>query len=376
MRQKVSIRKIDTYNLGEIEAAVSDFLGGLKSSKIGRSKRILIKPNTLGAFSPEKAVTTHPVVLEAIIRYFLDKGKEVWMGDSPGGTANVDAVFKTCGYTALAEKYPIKLVNLSTSGFREIEIEGIKIKVSELLWKCGVVINVAKYKTHSLMAYTGAMKNLYGVIPGMVKTEYHKEYPDTLSFARLLQLLHKAVKSRITYNFIDGIVGMDGAGPSAGNPRNFGLLFGSTSAPSVDAVASRIMGFKIGDVPYLSEALHEEGILPSRIAIPTSFRNYRIEDADIRTVKLRKELLVHVPAFAKKTFKKLYNVHPFVGPDCKRCGICVKSCPVKAIEYQADGYPKIDQTICIKCMCCHELCPHHSIEIYKPPIMKLIGRFI
>ncbi|HNX36869.1 MAG TPA: DUF362 domain-containing protein [Candidatus Cloacimonadota bacterium] len=375
MRQSVRIRNIDSYDLPLIEAAVEDYLGSCKFTRLTKSKRVLIKPNALGAFTPDRAVTTHPVVVEALIRYFLKQGKEVWVGDSPGGTVGFEQVFKTCGYTALAEKYPIKLVNISTSGFRELTYNGITVKVSNLLWQCGAVINVGKYKTHSLMAYTGALKNLYGLVPGMIKTEYHKDNPETGSFAELLVALYAVVRNRITYSFIDGIVGMDGAGPSAGNPRKFGLFFGSSSIPALDYIASKIMGFGINDVPYLSPALHLDGILPSKISIPTSFRGFRIEDADIRTVKISKSMLFWIPGFAKQAFRKVYDHRPVVGPDCKRCGVCVKSCPVKAINYDDAGLPVIDPKVCIKCMCCHELCPHHAIVISKPMISRLIGRF-
>jgi uncharacterized protein (DUF362 family)/NAD-dependent dihydropyrimidine dehydrogenase PreA subunit len=370
----VQIRKIDGYDLPVIEEAVGSFLAHLKGQKLTRNKRVLIKTNALGAYAPVKAVTTHPVVLEALIRYFLERGKEVWLGDSPGGTVNFNTVWKTCGYAELAERYPIKVVNLSTLGFRELSYRGIKVKVSEALWKCGIVINAAKYKTHSLMAYTGALKNLYGLVPGMVKSEYHRENADTKSFAELLTALYALTRNRITYSFIDGIVGMDGAGPSAGNPKPFGLLFGSASIPALDYTASRIMGFSLGDVPYLSAALHLEGILPSRIRIPTSFTHYRISNAEISMVKLRKETLKYVPGVFRWTFKKLYYYHPQVSERCKKCGICVKSCPVQAIAWPEGKRPEVMKDDCIKCMCCHELCPHQAIDIHKSLLAKAVLR--
>ncbi|HNT52561.1 MAG TPA: DUF362 domain-containing protein, partial [Candidatus Syntrophosphaera sp.] len=158
----VQIRKIESYALPALSDAVADFLRNVSSSRLKRSKRVLLKPNLLGAFPPERAVTTHPAVLEALVRYWLDLGKEVWIGDSPGGTVNVDTVWQSCGMKDLAERYPVKLVNLSTSGFRELEQDGIRLQISEVLWQCGIVINVAKYKTHGMMAFTGALKNLYG----------------------------------------------------------------------------------------------------------------------------------------------------------------------------------------------------------------------
>jgi len=92
----------------------------------------------------------------------------------------------------------------------------------------------------------------------------------------LLLALYLAARKKISYNIIDGITGMDGAGPSAGKVQNFGLLMGSQSVSALDYVASKMMGFKIKDVPYLQPALIKDGILPSQITVPRSFYNYRL----------------------------------------------------------------------------------------------------
>ena len=372
---QVQIRKIESYDPAALDAAVKSFLREMPLSRVNRSKRVLIKPNLLGAYPPERAVTTHPAVVEALVRYWLEKGKEVWIGDSPGGALNVERVWETCGYNDLAKRYPVKLVNLSTSGFRELDYEGTKVKISEVFWRCGIIINVAKYKTHSLTGFTGGLKNLYGLVPGLIKTDYHRLYPATKDFAALLLALYWLTRSRVSYSFIDGILGMDGAGPSAGRVRNFGLLFGSRSIPAMDYTAARLMGFRMGDVPYLREALHGDGILPSRIKVPTSFQDFTLPDVDIRVVKLRKELLKYVPRIGRKIFQKVYYFHPRISERCKSCGLCVRSCPVHAITPPAPGIlPAVNPKVCIKCMCCHEMCPHHAVDIHKSFLAGLVTR--
>ena len=369
---KVQIRRVESYDLPLLEAAVADFLSHASGSRINRSKRVLLKPNLLGAFPPERAVTTHPALMEALVRYWLDRGKEVWIGDSPGGTVSTETVWETCGMQDLADRYPIKLVNLSTAGFRELEHEGIKVKVSEVFWQCGIVINVAKYKTHGLVAFTGALKNLYGLMPGLVKTDYHRLYPNTQDFSRLLVALYLLTKAKITYSFIDGITGMDGIGPSGGRVRDFGLLLGSKSISSLDFIAAKLMGFRPGDVPYLIPALHSDGQLISRITVPTSFRDFQLPDVDIRMVKLSKDLLKLVPGVARHDFARVYYKRPVINASCKNCGICVQSCPVQAIvPAPRTGYPRIIAAKCINCMCCHEMCPHQAIDIQQSLLARM-----
>lgn len=370
---KVQIRKMMGYDLDDLQEAVKAFLKSCHNPKLHKAKRVLIKPNMLGAYPPQKAVTTHPMVVEAIVRHFLDAGKEVWVGDSPGGSVSVESVWEATGFKQLSKRYPIKLQNLSTMGFRELSVDGKTLRISEAFWQCGIIINVAKYKTHSLMAFTGALKNLYGLVPGLIKSDYHRQYPDTQNFSELLIALWKLTKDRVTYSFIDGILGMDGAGPSAGNPRHFGLFFGSSSIAALDFVAAKMMGFKLEDVPYLSPVLHYEGLLPSAISVPNSFRDYPSLNAEIAVVKLRKDILKYVPRPIRHSFKKLYYVRPVIGPECKRCGICVKSCPVEAIYWQEDGFPLISKDECIKCMCCHEMCPYHAIYIKRSLAAKVFG---
>ncbi len=372
---RVQVRRIEAYDLPLLEAAVEDFLGQANRARIKRSKRVLLKPNLLGPFPPERAVTTHPALLEALVRHFLDLGKEVWIGDSPGGSASVEAVWKVCGLTDLASRYPVKLVNLSTLGFRELSWEGMPVRISEVFWKCGIVINVAKYKTHGLVGFTGALKNLFGLVPGLAKSEYHGLYPNSLDFSRLLLALYGITRVRLCYSFIDGILGMDGLGPSGGRVRNFGLLFGSRSVSSLDFAASKIMGFGLNDVPYLSEALQMDGVLPSRVRVPTSFRDFCLADADIKAVQLSNRFMRRVPRFARHLLQRYYVKSPVIGNRCQKCGICVQSCPVQAISDPGRStLPRIDRDLCIKCMCCHEMCPHGAVDVHKTLLTRIVER--
>ena len=46
---------------------------------------------------------------------------------------------------------------------------------------------------------------------------------------------------------------------------------------------------------------------------------------------------------------------------CKGCGLCAKTCPVKAISGTIKQQHTIDQAICIKCGACMAVCPFKAI---------------
>jgi uncharacterized protein (DUF362 family)/NAD-dependent dihydropyrimidine dehydrogenase PreA subunit len=372
MKTKVAIRKVEEYRLDLVSSAIADFLSACGSTRLDNAKTVLIKPNLLGGFAPEKAVTTHPIVVEAVIQYLLKAEKEVWIGDSPGGNVNLEQVWKSSGIKDLADKYPVKLINFAQHGIQEIKINGYSVQLSKAAWEADAIINIGKYKTHGLMAYTGNIKNLYGLVPGLTKSYYHRQYPDSTSFGLLLVALYKAIKHRVAYHILDGIVGMDGNGPSAGRPRKFGLLFGSTSAPALDYLASRFMGFKLNQVFYVKEALHSDGIIPSQIEYPISFNQFKMLRADISVAKLNSYTLKYMPSILKDIFKKLFDFSPVISDRCISCRICVDVCPEKTIGISSNGKPVIHTDNCIRCLCCHEMCPHHAIDIQKSFVSKLL----
>ncbi|MDD4148121.1 MAG: 4Fe-4S binding protein, partial [Candidatus Cloacimonetes bacterium] len=149
---------------------------------------------------------------------------------------------------------------------------------------------------------------------------------------------------------------------------------GSSSIPALDTVASRMMGLKIKDVPYLWDALHMEGIIPSQIQVPHSFLHHSIPGVDTRIVKLSKTGLIYLPKALRYAFKQVYYYYPVVSSRCVRCGVCVRSCPVEAVSWQDNGYPMVNRDKCIKCMCCHELCPTQAIDIHKSFIAQRFTR--
>ncbi len=372
-KNKVLIKRLEDYNLDKIEAFFKrSYLHKDKVLPKLQGKKILLKPNLLGAFTPDKAVTTHPVILEAIIRILQTIDCKILIGDSPGGSVNYQSVINKCGIKNLADKYNVEIVNLNHYKVINIMHGNFSLAYSQIYDQVDYIINLAKYKTHSLMQFTGAVKNLYGLVPGLKKADYHRQYPNSHNFAQLLASLYEVFKEKILFSVIDGIVGMEGKGPSGGKARNFAYLFASECASSLDYVAAYMMGFKPLSIDLINLTMQADGILPSRIASNFLWQKNIIPDVDTGIVKLRNKLLNTIPNSVSKIFKSLFWYKPFITDKCKKCNICLESCPVDAIKADDSGNLKINDSICIRCLCCHEFCPHQAIEIQKSSIASKI----
>lgn len=382
---KVKIIPQTNYNQSEIDLAIKNIFESLDIYSSLKDKQIiLIKPNLLGAHQPEKAVTTHPAILEAVIKILIDLKKEIIVGDSPGGIVKAQHVWKVTGIEDVCKKYNVKLVDFGKDGVIEVKSSTkkaglIRYVIDKNVLNCDAIINLPKMKTHSLMLYTGAVKNLYGVIPGLYKSELHKEYPSPVQFSEVLSELYTILKPKIILNIIDGVLGMDGEGPSAGNPSNFNLIIASRNASSADYIASKIMGFDINDITYLKNTLHNDAYdlskISSSLQVEEKWLNFILPDININTVKFRNKFLTKIPKFMKDFIKAFFTYYPDFLENCKLCEVCIKSCPVLALKTDKEGKKIIlEKNKCIKCLCCHEMCPYSAIYIKKSLLSRLIFR--
>ncbi|MDZ7384796.1 MAG: DUF362 domain-containing protein [candidate division KSB1 bacterium] len=359
----VSAVQCTSYEFQVVAEAVEQLLvplGGL-AHFVQRGNHVHLKPNLLAAKEPARAITTHPVVVEAVVRMLLDLGAKVTIGDSPAGAVKgLQRYWDNTGLSEVAKRTGARLVAFETGGVQERVVRGRSYYISRYVIDADVVINLPKLKTHGLTLYTGAVKNLFGVIPGLRKSEYHKQAPHPEDFAEVLVDIYSAVRPHL--HIADGVVGQEGNGPSSGRVRPIGVMLASTDGVALDAVGAAIMGFDPEEIDTTRIA-SQRGLGEGRL------EHIKVVGADLESLRLpdfvlpSNRLIKLVPRWLMILGARLIWVRPRADRElCKRCGVCQTNCPVGAISTDADGYPVMDYTRCIKCMCCDEGCPHQAIE--------------
>lgn len=372
-KNRVSIARCSDYDKGQVGAALAELLlplGGMRSF-VCKGDKVLIKPNLLKAALPEKAVTTHPSVVEAVVREVLAAGGIPLIGDSPG-IGKMEKIFETTGMKGVADRTGAKLVEFKDS----VEVETGKgatfksLEISKDIMDADKVINLPKVKTHAQMYVTLGVKNCFGCIVGKRKPQWHFKAGVTRGhFADLILDIYNTVAPVLT--IADAIVAMEGNGPGSGDPRQVGLLFASSNALSMDRVISPILGVKEGDVPLFQSAkargLGDIDIKKIEVIGP------EIDELIVKGFRSPKIIdMMFGPPFLRQYFKKSLTARPKVDHNiCDLCGDCIRTCPVEVMSVKNKRID-IFYRDCIHCFCCQEVCPKGAITPRQGWLLKLL----
>jgi uncharacterized protein (DUF362 family)/NAD-dependent dihydropyrimidine dehydrogenase PreA subunit len=374
---KVSIVKCRDYEEENVELAVRESLeliGGFRGI-IRPNDKVLLKVNLLAPTEPEKAVTTHPSVVKAVIKLVRETGGIPIVADSPGflfaGGKNT-AIIKS-GIKEAADQLGAEALQFETieNPFVEIEVpDGVQLGsvfAARLALEADVIISLPKLKTHGNTLYTGAVKNMFGAVAPKTRKLAHS-LATYEKFAGALVDIYSVMKPKLA--IMDAIVGMEGAGPRHGKPKEIGLVLASYDCVALDAVASRIVGFELGQI-YTTKLAAERGLGNGdldRIEV----LGEKIDEVSLQFEKPNGRQ-VNIPPALMWFFDRLVKVEPrLVEEKCDKCRICARSCPVDAITL--NPYPHIDRELCIECYCCNEMCPNGAIEIRRSWLARRVAR--
>ena len=365
----VSIAKCKNYEPDMVTKAVQaslDNLGGI-SNFVKPGDKVFVKINLLMASKPDEAVTTHPSVINTVVRLLEEAGCKVIVGDSPGGPATkgrLERAYKRSGIIGALEGTNAELYR-GLDGIRMPSPDSKLIKsfeIMDIVPQVDKIITLPKLKTHMLTGFTGATKICYGFVPGMVKATYHSTLTDPEDFSDMLLDLTELIKP--TLAIMDGVVGMEGKGPSGGSPKHVGAIITSTDNAALDMTAARLVGLKQKDITILRTAIKRKLVSgnPDDIEVlgdtPDTFPQINFEPA-IR----KKKRGIRIPRPIRRFLVKRYMNKPAPSKArCNGCGDCMRACPRQCIQ-MIDGLAVMDYDKCIRCFCCHELCPEKAIDI-------------
>jgi uncharacterized protein (DUF362 family)/NAD-dependent dihydropyrimidine dehydrogenase PreA subunit len=369
-RALVSAVKTQNYNLDELIPAVRtclELIGGL-SAIVKPGNKVFIKINHLPPPSPpERGIVTHPVFTEAVIVLLKEEGVAITVGDDI--EEDEGDGFVVSGYRAMGERQGVKLVNLRAGGFVEQPCGGKILKnlyMSKIVSEADVIINLPKFKTHSLTVFTGGIKNMYGVIPSGQRRRFHGQYLHSEDFSRMLVDIYAHVKPQLT--IMDGIMAMEGEGPGSGKTRNLGLVLTGRDTVALDLVCGAIIGLKPADL-LTTRYAGERGLGISELSridiVGEKFENLAVKDFKLPATFAR-TAVNRAPRGPVKYLLEQISPRPRVKKkNCTACGKCVKACPTGAARMNAKT-SVLDAKLCIRCMCCHEVCRFDAIYQGRP----------
>ena len=372
----VSLIRCETYErdaLAEALRRAVDLIGGI-GSFVRPGDKVLLKPNLLAARSPENRVTTDPAVVHVVARMVMEAGGRPFVGDSPGIESFKRVAAKT-GMMDVADDLGLSLIELSRPVTVSLPGDAVfkKLEIASEVMDADVVINLPKLKTHSQMLLTLGVKNLFGTIVAQRKAEWHHMAGvNRETFASLHLDIYQAIRPVLT--IMDGVWGMEGHGPSNGEPRKINLIGAAEDAVALDMGICHLLGIPLRSFP-LYRVAKERGIGQTDIRLikfkgesPDAFKvsNFHTPALDSLGILpdmfdwFTRRFLVSKPVQAKDA--------------CIGCGECAKICPAEAIQIGDDKFV-FDYGLCIRCYCCQEICPKNGIHFQKGLLVRLLNRF-
>lgn len=368
----VALKACKSYDRSVVSEAVEGIFaqfGGIEAL-VKPGQRVLIKVNLLMKRTPDQATTTHPEVAYAIVRAVQRAGAIAVLADSPGGPYTkgmLSGVYETCGMRDVEKETGCILNSDFSTAVHYFDHGKVarKLDLIGILDKVDAVITVGKLKTHGFTTMTGCVKNLYGLVPGTTKVEYHSRYPRADLFSDMLLDICEYVKP--CFAVIDAVVGMEGEGPSGGRPRFIGALLGGKNPHAVDAAAASLIGLRAEQVSTLAAA-EKRGILPRYVIKGDDQEPLILRDFDI-PMKMKRGSWV---SMMNRLPQPLRPRPVFTHKLCDGCRTCERACPAHAISMDEHKRPVVQVKACIRCYCCQELCPKNDVIIKRNPIFALL----
>ncbi len=369
MRQMIC--QVSEYKDGLIYPAICKAMEGLGiGADMRPDLKVVIKPNLVMAKSPSYPVTTHPLVVRAVARWLREQGvRQILLAESSGGFYNAEHmknIYQACGMSQLKPDVSLNMDFSARTVACQKGFANHSFHIITPILEADYIINICKLKTHSMTGYSGGIKNLFGVIPGLEKPQMHYRWPDIHDFSRMLLELAQTVNPQLT--IIDAIDAMEGNGPTGGSSHPLHLLLAARDFYTQDYFAAGLMGLDPMKIEMIRLAVEKGVAKPDEISlygdpVPEGLSPFQLPDTK------RLDFSSTLPVFLQKPFAlvagRLLKSYPQLEKDqCVGCGKCAESCPAHIIKIE-NQKAKFKRKGCISCFCCQEMCPMKAISVKK-----------
>jgi uncharacterized protein (DUF362 family) len=233
----------------------------INGAGLNNKTKIFIKPNiSHPEFIP--GVVSDPELLSELISLLRNDNEEVLVGESNGYNYSCNLAFEKTGLKKAAQKAGGSVVNLSDDKMVKIKFQNssnppTKLFLPKSVLEADAIVDLAQMKTHEFTTFSGAIKNLFGCIPSNRRIYLHPFLNEV--FYKLFSILNP------TLTIMDARVGLEGNGPTKGDPVNMDLILTSNSALATDIIASEIMGLSLEQVSYLNYIANRRNLSRERI---------------------------------------------------------------------------------------------------------------
>jgi len=357
--------------------SIADSIG--LGSIVKRGDSVLLKVNMgcTGFRIPEGRYTSHPSYVAGIIECLKDCGARVMFGDDVSrAKRHVEKLWASTGMSDVAHRTGAQLVDPVAFGGREVRGRLRYPRthfVTNLLFDVDAVVNAANCRSLSDVVFSGAIKNMFGMVLGTRKARLHGMFPDIRDFSRVIvDVCHIA---RPAVSFLDLTSVIEGQG-LADAIREVGLMLGSADPVAVDTVAAHAIGYEqltVWTTVYGSAAglgcnemdrIDIRGLdwpdFPKKaLRYPAPPRTGRGSLYDRLTRSLNHTILRPRPVIVQDR--------------CTGCGDCSDRCPASAIAPLGRTF-QVSQRACADCGCCIRVCEHEAVRLEFTRVASSVRR--
>ncbi len=247
---------------------VFDLMGGVQNV-IRKGTTVVLKPNAGHAEPPETSVCTNPEVVRAVIREVKKaEPKRIIIAEAAAIGCDTLECFKVSGIQAVAEEEGVELIDIKRDkDLVKVAVRGFRsnidtVKLPRFLLEADHLINLPILKAHASMVFSGALKNIKGVVQDKVHMDMHKQ---NLTMA----MMDVWSVCRADINIMDAHRAASGYSPHMPVPIETHMILGSKDPVAIDRVACEVTGIDTSSVDYF------------KVAEETGLGKYAMEDIEV-----------------------------------------------------------------------------------------------